>query len=423
MTRRGEAIDPGRRRLLLAATVPVLASMTACGPGAGGLDTTYLGRYIFYNRPTNRDFERMPQRALRASASPQRLPEVAPAIDFARLPVRARRGEPPTALAPLLADTGTTALVVLDRGRLAWEHYPNAGSRERPNRCFSVTKSVASALVGMAVADGAIDSVQAPIGRWLPELRDPRARGLSIAHLLEMRSGIGFSEGLAPWRDEPRTYYADDLRQRVLERRVTDPVGAYFHYNDWHPLLLSLILERASGKRVTDLLQERLWDPLGCEYGASVMVDRSDGAGLEHLESGLTARALDLARFGQLYLQDGVWHGRRLLPAGWVEATTSPAGARSDADWFAYYRELPWGRFLAGGRIYYKRLWWGLRVDERRYDYFAMGVLGQHVYVSPDTQTVIVRLSDRFPPGMWWAPVLRQLAEAVAAARKVTSRA
>jgi CubicO group peptidase (beta-lactamase class C family) len=383
---------------------------------------SYPGRYLFYNRPTNRDFERMPQRLLRASASPRPLPEAAPAIDFARLPVTARRSEAPTALAPLLADTGTTALVVLDQGRIAWEHYPNAGSRERPNRCFSVTKSVASALVGMAVADGAIDSVDAPIGRWLPDLRDPRARSLSLAHLLEMRSGIGFSEGLLPWRDEPRTYYADDLRQRVLACRVTDPVGAFFHYNDWHPLLLALILERATGTRVTDLLQARLWDPLGCEYGASMMVDRPDAAGLEHLESGLTARALDLARLGQLYLQDGVWQGRRLLPAGWVEATTSPEGARGDGDWFAYYRERPWGRFLAGGRTYYKRMWWGVKIDQERYDYFAMGVLGQHVYVSPDTQTVIVRLSDRFPPGMWWAPVLRQLAQSVATARTRAAR-
>jgi CubicO group peptidase (beta-lactamase class C family) len=83
----------------------------------------------------------------------------------------------------------------------------------------------------------------------------------------------------------------------------------------------------------------------------------------------------------------------------------------------------PLGRFLAGGRVHYKRMWWGHRIDPKRYDYFAMGVLGEHVYVSPDTQTVIVRLSDRFPPGMWWAPVFRQLAEAVAAARKVTSGA
>jgi CubicO group peptidase (beta-lactamase class C family) len=95
--------------------------------------------------------------------------------------------------------------------------------------------------------------------------------------------------------------------------------------------LLSLILERATGKTVTELLQQRIWDPLGMEHPASIMVDRDDPRGLEHLESGLTATARDLAKFGQLMLQDGVPQGRRLLPAGWVESTTAPAGARSDA--------------------------------------------------------------------------------------------
>jgi CubicO group peptidase (beta-lactamase class C family) len=377
----------------------------------------YLGRYLAWNRPTNRDFLRMPQRALSASGAPQSLPVASPTLDFANLPVSAKRGEPAVALAPLLQSTGTTALVVLDAGRVAYEHYANDGSRERANRCFSVTKSIASALIGIAVAEGAIESIDLPIGRWLPELRDPRARELTLAHLLEMRSGIRFIEGVLPWRDEPHTYYANDLRRRLRDCRVTDPVGAFFHYNDWHPLLISLLLERATEQPVTHWLQTRLWDPLGCEYPASMMVDRADHAGVEHLESGLTARALDLAKFGQLYLQRGLWKGRQIVPASWVDATTSPAGARTDAVWFDHYRDKPWGRFLASGHVYYKRMWWGVSLDDGHHDYFAMGVLGQHIYVSPDTQTVIVRLSDRFPPGMWWPWVFRQIAQAVAAAR------
>jgi CubicO group peptidase (beta-lactamase class C family) len=193
----------------------------------------------------------------------------------------------------------------------------------------------------------------------LTELRDSAVGKLTIVHLLEMRSGIRFVEGLLPWDDEPRTYYATDMRLRLLRSRVTDPVGRFFHYNDWHPLLISLILERATGKTVTDWLQKKLWDPLGAEYSASMMVDRNDAAGLEHLESGLTATAHDLARLGQLFLQDGVWNSQRLLPEGWVKSTTAPDNARADSAWFAYYRDRPWGRFLGSGRIYYGRMWWG----------------------------------------------------------------
>ena len=366
-------------------------------------------------RPTNHDFVRMPQRALAASDRPLPFPAATSTVNFARLPVKPRRDEPEVPLAGLLAESGTTALVILDAGSLTWEHYPNNGSRERANRCFSVTKSVASALVGIAIAEGAIDSVDQPISRWLPDLSDASVGELTITHLLEMGSGIGFAEGTWPWRDQPLTYYATDLRRRLLHLKLLDPVGRFFHYSDWHALLL----ERATGMTVTQLLQTRLWTPLGCEYPASMMVDRADEAGLEHLESGLTARALDLAKLGQLYLQRGVWHGHRILSETWVDTTTSPDGARVDPEWFGYYRDRSWGRFLASGKVYFKRMWWGVMIDERRHDYFAMGVLGQHVYVSPDTQTVIVRLSDRFPPGMWWPPVFRQIAEAVAGAKAV----
>ena len=374
------------------------------------VSSSYLGRYLAFNRPTDHDQSRMPQRSIAASPRAAATPKAARASDLAGLMVAPRPGLPQQPLSRLLAETGTTAIVVLHDGRLAWEHYARAELREQSQRCFSVTKSFASALVGVAMADGAIDSLDAPIGRWLPDLRDPRARALTIAHLLEMRSGIRFTEGMLPWNDEPRTYYATDLRERLLALPVVDPVGAFFHYNDWHPLLLSLVLERATGRTVCEQLQERIWNALGMEDAASIMVDRGDPSGLEHLESGLTATARDLAKFGLWFLHDGVWEGRRLLPAGWVESSTSPARARSDAAWFDHYRDRPWGRVFATGRYRYGRMWWGHVVGSAGGDFFAMGVLGQHVYVSPDTATVIVRLSSRFPPGMWWAPVLRSMA-------------
>jgi CubicO group peptidase (beta-lactamase class C family) len=379
--------------------------------------STYFGRYVLFNRPTSEDHARLPQRHLAPSPTPialARTNDPAP-LDQLLLTVRPETG--PVTLPTLLAQTGTTAFVVLVKGRCAWEHYANGGRIERPHRCFSVTKSVASALVGLAVGSGAIDSLESPIGRWLPELGDSRARELTLAHLLEMRSGIGFIEGLLPWDDEPRTYYGAHMRRALRGCKVRDPVGAFFHYNDWHPLLVSLLLERATGMSVTEWLQKRLWNPLGAEEPASMMVDCDGADAVEHLESGLTSTARDLAKFGQLYLQRGLWQGQRLLPDGWVEASTSPNAVRIDSEWFRYYRRRPWGRFLSSGRIYYKRFWWGHRLDADRHDFFAMGVLGQHIYVSPDLRAVVVRLSARFPPGIWWAPLLRKVAEAAAASQ------
>jgi CubicO group peptidase (beta-lactamase class C family) len=375
---------------------------------------SYLARFILFNRPTSHDQTRMPQRTLSPSPTPVSLPRASVPVALERLSLAPHPGSRPVSLPRLLDDSGTTAFVVLTDGRIVWEHFGNGSREDGPARCFSVTKSVASALVGLAVRSGAIGAVETPIGTWLPELRDPRVRDLSVAHLLEMRSGIRFVEGVLPWCDEPRTYYATDLRRRLVKRAMTDVSGAFFHYNDWHPLLLTLLLERVTGMPVTAWLQTKLWNPLGVECPGSMMVDRIGADGVEHLESGLTASAYDLAKFGQLYLQDGVWQGTRLLPEGWVRSSTSSDGTRMDANWFRYYRDRPWGRFLASGRIFYKWFWWGHRLDNSRDDFFAMGVLGQHVYVSPDTRTVIVRLSDRFPRGMWWAPLLRRVAEASA---------
>lgn len=379
--------------------------------------STYLGRYVLFNRPTSEDHARLPQRPLAPSPAPIALEHANKPAALEQLLLAVRPDTRPVTLPTLLAQTGTTAFVVLVNGRCVWEHYANGGRIERPHRCFSVTKSVASALVGLAVGSGAIDSLERRIGKWLPELEDPRASALSLAHLLEMRSGIGFIEGPLPWDDEPRTYYGAHLRRTLLGCRVSDPVAEFFHYNDWHPLLVSLLLERATGMSVTEWLQTQLWNPLGAEGSASMMVDQDGTDAVEHLESGLTATARDLAKFGQLYLQRGSWQGRRLLPAGWVEASTSPDAVRTDSEWFRYYRRRPWGKFLSSGRIYYKRFWWGHRLDSDRHDFFAMGVLGQHIYVSPDLGTVIVRLSERFPPGMWWAPLLRKVAEAAAASQ------
>jgi CubicO group peptidase (beta-lactamase class C family) len=383
-------------------------------PLSRSIASTYLGRYLLFNRPTSRDQGWLPQRGLTPSPAPIALASASKAAALDQLSLAVHPNGPRLALPTLLTTTGTTAFVVLVDGRLVWEHYANGGRPDRPDRCFSVTKSIASCLVGLATGSGAVDSLSTPIGKWLPDLRDSRVRELTLAHLLEMESGIRFIEGVLPWNDEPRTYYAVDLRRRLLARTIADPPGAFFHYNDWHPLLVSLLLERATKTSVTDWLQTRLWNPLGAERPASMMVDSIGDDGVDHLESGLTAAAHDLAKFGQLYLQQGIWQGRRLLPEGWVESSTSPDGVRGDSEWFRYYRDRPWGRFLATGRIYYKHFWWGHRIDANRHDFFAMGVLGQHIYVSPDTRAVVVRLSNRFPRGVWWAPLLRKVAETAA---------
>src|SRR5215468_7331180 len=125
----------------------------------GGMTSTYLGRYLAWRRPTNYDHLRTPQRPLAPCPAPTALP-VRLESGLERLPVARRKSEPTIPLADLLTNTGTTALVVMHQNNVAWEFYPNNGSRDRLNRGFSVTKSIASALVGAAIGAGLIVSVE-----------------------------------------------------------------------------------------------------------------------------------------------------------------------------------------------------------------------------------------------------------------------
>lgn len=231
-----------------------------------------------------------------------------------------------------------------------------------------------------------------------------------------MASGIGYREGVLPWHDDARVYHGTQLRRQVLHVRLVDAVDRRFHYNDWHPLLVALALERAGGAPVAELLARDLWCPLGAGE-ATLSLDHHGGGSLAHLESGLNATAYGLARLGQLVLHGRQWEDRALVPAAWLARLDDLADAWRHPEHFNYYREhrLPWARPLASGRFAYKDFWWHHCREAGVHDLFAMGALGAHVYISRDTDCVIVRLARRFPPGLWWAGLLRRVAEAAAA--------
>lgn len=380
------------------------------------LTSTRLGRYILWNRPTAHDHLRFPCLALRPAEAPRTLPTAASPMQARPVNVHGPKSMVATALHPLLDRTGTTALIVLSSGRVAYEWYGNGGARQTIGRCFSVTKSFASALVGIAIGDGALPDIDTRVADVLPEFAASRSGELTLRHLLEMRSGIRFVAGPLPWSDDAICYYAPDCREAARRVPVVDPVGAFFHYNDYHLFLIGMILERATGEPLARYFERKLWQPMGAEYPASLSID-SRRHGFVHLESGLNAAALDLARFGQLFLDCGTVGGTQIVPTDWVQSSTGPEGARRDADWFRFYANRPWGRVFAAGRAFYKHWWWGHEAGPGDCDYFAMGALGAHIYVSPRHRVVVVRLSQRFPKGFWWAPVFRQIAEQAASAR------
>jgi CubicO group peptidase (beta-lactamase class C family) len=380
------------------------------------LADTFIGRCLLWRTPTDRDHLRFPAEPAGAQGGAAPLPISARLRRAADLQLPAAGAWPGGSLDALLRTTGTTAFVLLHDGAIACEWFAPGSDGHTVRRTMSVTKSVASVLVGQAIGAGRIPDVDTRIGDVVDGIADPGVAALTLAQLLRMASGIGFRAGAVPWSDDARTYHGTALRDAARKVRLADPVDRFFHYNDWHLLLLALALERAGGASVAQLIARDLWQPLRAGE-ATVSLDRRGPDALGHLESGFNASAYGLARFGQLVLQDGAWEGRQLVQAAWLARLQDLSDAWRAPEHFAHYRGKAWERPLASGRIAYKDFWWHHLPRPGVHDVFAMGVLGAHVYVSPDTRCVVVRQSSRFPRGLWWAGLLRAVAEQAATDR------
>jgi CubicO group peptidase (beta-lactamase class C family) len=274
-----------------------------------------------------------------------------------------------------LRGTDTLAFLVVHDDRLVYERYFDGATRESLQTSFSAAKSFVSTLVGIALDEGLIESIEDPVTDYVPELaaRDPGFRQITLRHLLTMSSGIRYREGGFPsLGDDTYTYYGVDLRDLALNRTQIDGTpGVAWQYNNYHPLLLGLVLERVTGTSVSAFMAKTLWQPLGAEADATWNLD-SESSGFEKLESGLNARPVDYARFGQLFLHNGRWNGRRIVSEDWVRAAT---GAEPTTD-SAYYHG-------------YRYFWW---IDVNRPgSYYALGKYGQYIYVAPDADAVVVR--------------------------------
>jgi CubicO group peptidase (beta-lactamase class C family) len=302
-----------------------------------------LARAIVWMEADVEDYRRFPARDIQAPAEA----------------IRFRRGAVPEALRSMtvggqgqdlddfLRSTGTTAFIVARGHTVVYEHYLNGAIRSSIQTSFSVAKSYLSALVGIAADEGLLQ-LDDQITKHIPELlrRDRRFQRITIEHLISMASGLRYEESWLPWGDDAQTYYSANLRELALEdTEIVEPPGVRWHYNNYNPLLLGLILERVTDMPVSEYLERKLWKPLGSEFSASWSLD-SERNGFEKLESGLNARAVDFVKLGVLFLDGGRWRGRQLVPRSWVEMSTAPQAAPYYGYW--WWVE-PNGTFLARG--------------------------------------------------------------------------
>ena len=339
-------------------------------------DLAYLVRVLIHRGSSTSDFHWKRSAAVLpatgASNWPQILGCAGVAADFAKQD----RGQ----LTSYLERSGALSFVVIQNGVMICEWYGNSGSRAGAAAAFSISKTVLALLLARAVERGTV-SYSDPVTRYLPELaqRDPRFSEITLAHLIDMRSGLSFSEATRfPWvnQDAPAVYFASDLAQTALTRpRIEQPPGPFL-YNDYLPNLLGLVLERTSGSRLAPGPMQALWSELGAQDPAAWSVDDH---GFAWHESGLIVTARDLARFGQLMLSGG-WVGERVVaPAAFLIRSTEAPGLRPVVNW----------DHTALG---YRNGWWTLPRRTGSADLLALGRHGQVMLVSRSTRTVIVRM-------------------------------
>jgi CubicO group peptidase (beta-lactamase class C family) len=285
--------------------------------------------------------------------------------------------------------TFTNALIIIKNGKIVTEIYRNQTTDASHFISFSMAKSITSLLIGIAVADGSIHSIDDPITSYVPELRNSAYDGVSIRQALDMRSGADYHEVYVSDRPdllatafetaliENRAYFADFAR--TLTRAY--PPGEHFSYSTIEACVLGWVLERATRQSITHFMTERLWKPAGMESYGFWMVDGPGGKGREFTGGGFNAVARDYARLGLMLLQGGRAASRQIIPQGWVAESTQPS-AREVAD-------------PAEPSFSYHFQWWPLVQSQA---FMARGLQGQAIYVDPATQTVVVKLSY-FPPG------------------------
>jgi CubicO group peptidase (beta-lactamase class C family) len=362
---------------------------------------SFVGRFVTLRDVDIEDYRYLPSRPVPAlpDAAPMARADNANWMTVTPVTVGAQSLDNGAKLDAFLSAHATTAFIVVADGRVIDERYYNGYTRESLCKSFSISKSVLSALIGIANADGII-SPEGRLSDYVAGIADPQLAAITIGQLLDNVSGFAYERGYMPWHDQPQMYYTTDVRRHVLSARIIRPPGTVFEAEDLSPQWLAVALEaalRKSGKAQTiaDYASRRLWQPMGAEFDALWNLDRA-GDGIEKSESGFVARAIDLARFGQLYLDAGAVGGKQVVPADWVAASTTapPKGAPN---------------LFTDGFLH--KLWWGSRrVGRVREDFFANGHFGQRIYVSPDKNLVLVRMgSDR--ADVDWTAVLGGMAD------------
>lgn len=287
--------------------------------------------------------------------------------------------------------TSTTGLVVLQGDEILHEEYGRGATEDSRFVSFSLAKVITSTLVGIALAEGRIRSLEDPVTDYLTELRGTGYEGVSIKASLQMCSGVYFVEKYgAPDSDLIKILSTlsegGDLKSLLrMAVREREP-GKLFHYSSNESQLLAWLLTEVTGETVSSYMEKKLWGPLGVESDGYFVIDQDKPDGMEAVFMGFNAMLRDYARFGLLMACDGVWRGERILPEGWVAEATIPDCPHLDH-----------GQLHPSSHLGFQYQWWSAPGED--HTFMSHGGWGQFLLVNPALGLVMVKLSNW--PQLW----------------------
>lgn len=285
-----------------------------------------------------------------------------------------------------LADSTSLGLVVLHRGEIVHESYRNGADENSRLTTWSVAKSFVASLIAIAMQEGHISSLDQTVAEFVPAYAGSDYGDTSLRHLLMMSAGIDFVEDYSAEDSDIRRLFFNafiferDIDDMIMEFERDTPPGTELDYISSNTQALSAVVRAIYGMPLAEIVEEKIWTPLHMEGEAywSQNVEGENGVAVGYCC--LNAQLVDFARFGQWYLQDGVWDGERLLPEGWVQQATRPNAPFQEPGPDAVYAPRGYGLHF-----------W--IPDNPQGEYFAAGIYGQYIWVDERREIVIARFA------------------------------
>jgi len=270
-------------------------------------------------------------------------------------------------------ELGTVAFLIIKNDSIWNENYSKDYGTSSRSNSFSMAKSITVSLLGKAIKDGYIKGLDQPVGDFLPDFNKAEELKLTVGDLASMSSGLNWDENYYnPFSQTAKAYFAENIRSDALGLKVVEEPGNSFKYLSGNTLVLGMVIEKATGEKLSNYLSESFWKPMGMQHDALWQLD-SEESGLEKAYCCIASNARDFARFGKLYKDQGAWNGKQLLSPDFVKTATHARFKDSPEYGYGF-----WLNTYKGKDVFY--MW---------------GVLGQYVFVIPEDNLIIVRLGHQ----------------------------